>query len=168
MITPLPFPVTQTQQLLADFMVTNCELAWASAQTISYRLALLSNVGLMPSSWQQRESMRMVSEKAAAAQASTWTLVQETSELERLISSFITSQGALTAATLAFGNVATLSETVALQQRYVKASQDSLSAASELWLGWLGTAGKGLQPYHQRATANAKRLQQLSSKAGLV
>lgn len=146
-------PFTYWSRAMSAYAVTErtgrqlVQTATASERVISARTQLAAQDSWTPGTGAQREASRMVPEKLAAAAASGQAFVAGWSTLQ----SEVLAQGARAAGLIGKGRPPTLLEVAEFW---------SASAMSALRL-FEGSAGVGrdvLKPYHQTATANAKRL----------
>ncbi|KAB7623918.1 hypothetical protein [Alkalilimnicola sp. S0819] len=116
---------------------------WASVETIGYRLPMLADGGLTPDARQRAETSRMVNEKLLASAQS-------------LLALWAPPPAQLTLYWLRVWSAALQADTKALEQ--VQRSWLNGSWPQLLGNHILRAVEQGLRPWHQGATANARRL----------
>jgi len=117
-------------------MVKAAELAFATPQVIAHRMLRMANAGSSPSVRDRREFQRMGAEKTAA---------------------FIESWNAMALETLRAHQALSASFVQAFWSACLQ-TRPSVGTAMQWHNASLRILGKGMDPVHRRAVANAKRL----------
>jgi hypothetical protein len=158
---------TRTRQPMAAFPFTvwtdlatrTGEMLVASAQVIGHRTHRMAAAGHSPNLRDRREFARMGLEKVEAAGESWWAMGQQMAAMNWQVA-IRAWQDLVAAGTawMAFGSSRTLPQLMQRQLELGRTLTQSAHSTARLTDATARVVGKGLQPIHARATANAKRL----------
>lgn len=136
------------------------ELAVASGEVVSRRMALGAAAMVDPMNADHAEFARMVPEKAQAFAAAGAAMLQRSSDVAMQLTTFATNEMTIAVkATLAMAACRTPVALMAAQSRFVMGSVGrAVSQAVSLGAFAVRSQAAAIAPVHKAATANAKRL----------
>ena len=142
-----------------DLALRSAEMLTASAQVIGHRTHRMATAGHSPGLRDRREFARMGLEKVEAAGESLWAMGQHMATMNwQLVLRAWQDAMAAGMAWIAFGDSRSLPQLMQGQLALGRTMSQSMRSASQVSEATARLMGKGLQPIHSRATANAKRL----------
>jgi hypothetical protein len=142
----------------ARFNRVATETGLASVHTIRHRSKRLGNMGVPPSRRDQSEMMRMGTEKAVAAAKASGAVRAYWQGAQHRLEAIRRTQEALQAAHRDAHRAQPTSEWLEAQAAYVEALAESTEAVFDFWEATFEGLTRALKPYHERARANARRL----------
>ena len=145
--------------LWTDLALKTTEMMFASAEVIGHRTKRMAAAAPNPSARDRREFALMGQEKIEAAARSASAMAAYMMTMNPLLGVRATQHMLQTAtAAMSLAQSRSLSQAFARQAALVSAVGRSAKTASRLATSSAQLAGRGLEPIHARATANAKRL----------
>lgn len=154
------FPFANPFAVWTALATTTNEMLLASSHVIAHRTQLMARAGTTPNASEQREMKRMIDEKTSAAVASASAMSARTGQIVAASTSQIFAQMAASSSLffdLATG-VATGRIAASPSRAMRKMVSDSGRNATQLSSAAAQIANAGIEPFHKRATSNAKRL----------
>lgn len=153
-------PYANPFALWTALATTTNEMLFASSQVIAHRTQLMARAGATPNASEQREMKRMIDEKTSAVVASASAMSTRTGQILAASTSQMFAQ--MAAGSSLFFDLATGAATgrmAATQSRTMsKMVNDSGRNATQMSTAAAQIASAGIEPFHKRATSNAKRL----------
>ena len=155
-----------SRNVLGNPFLAWTELAWkigetslASAQVIAHRATRMAAAGSMPNAHDWQEFSRMGQEKIEAATESARAIALHLATVNLKFGALAFRHMVTgTAALVSLATSRSVGQSITRHAKLAETLSRSIKTAFELSHSTARLAGRGLEPIHARATANAKRL----------